>query len=223
MTVSRRPFDRPLILLGGGGHAKVVLDLMHRLGADVAGICDPKLQADGLSHWRGHPVLGGDEALHSVNPADILLAHGIGSLPGQQARRQLFERLTGMGYTFATLVHPQAVIAEGVELGRGAQVMAGAIIQADARIGDNTIVNTGARIDHDCRIGAHVHIAPGATLCGGVVVGDGAHIGSGATAIQGLSIGASALLGAGATLVKPLAAGGRFLGRAGRATPARST
>jgi sugar O-acyltransferase (sialic acid O-acetyltransferase NeuD family) len=223
MTAVAQPFDRPLILLGGGGHAKVVLDLIHRLGADVVGICDPKLQAEGLSHWRGHPVLGGDEALERFDPAEVLLAHGIGTLPGQQARRQLFERLTGLGYRFATLVHPRAVVADGVELGQGTQVMAGAIIQADASIGANTIINTSASVDHDCRIGAHVHVAPGATLCGGVVVGDGAHIGSGATAIQGLTIGACALLGAGATLVKPLPAGARFLGRAGRLTPVRGS
>lgn len=207
MQASALRIDSPVVILGAGGHAKVLLSLLQAIGAQVRGVCDPGLVAASVSTWRGIPVLGGDEALEHLDPSITGLVNGMGQVVGSSRRRSLFESLCAKGFTFPALVHPTAWVDASVKLHAGVQVMAGAVIQPDAMIGANTIVNTGARIDHDCIIAEHVHVAPGAVLCGGVTVACGAFIGAGSTTIQGLSIGESCIVGAGAVLVRDLQAG----------------
>jgi len=196
----------PVILLGAGGHAKVVLDLLQALDRQVLGVCDPRLAAEGVKAWRGLMVLGDDRAVEKYASADIELANGTGKLPGSSLRSRLHLQFTHQGYRFATLIHPSAILGSGVDLGEGVQVMAGVIIQADTRIGDDVILNTGAHIDHDGKIGRYVHIAPGAILSGDVRVGDETHIGPGATLIQGIQIGNGAVVGAGTTVIRDIPA-----------------
>lgn len=194
----------PLIMLGAGGHAKVLLALAQAAGLVVQGVCDPGLAAQGERNWRGLPVLGGDEVLDAVNPESAGLINGIGQLAGSEGRWRLYDLLRSKGFRFPALVHPAAWVAPSTRLGEGAQIMAGAIVQPDCSIGENSIVNTRASIDHDCQIGTHVHVAPAATLCGGVIVGSYGFIGSGAAVIQGVHLGENAIVGAGTTLVKNL-------------------
>lgn len=201
-----------VVILGAGGHAKVLLSLLQAIGADVRGVCDPGLAAQSVTMWRGIAVLGGDEALDQLDPASVGLVNGMGQVVGSLRRQGLFDALSARGFGFPALVHPAAWVDPSVVLHAGVQVMAGAVIQPDATIGANTIVNTGARIDHDCTIGEHVHIAPGAVLCGAVQVARGAFIGAGSTTIQGVSIGESCVVGAGAVLVRNLQAGHRVVG-----------
>lgn len=207
----------PVILLGAGGHAKVVLDLLQALDRQVLGICDPVLAAQGVESWRRLPVLGNDQAVKRFAPADIELANGAGSLPGNILRRRLHTEFTRQGYCFATLIHPSSILGSGIELGRGVQIMAGVIVQADTCIGDDVILNTGVRIDHDCVIGHHVHVAPGAVLSGGVTLGQGCHIGAGATLLQGIAIGNEAVIGLGTTVIASVAASHQQTGQAPRA------
>lgn len=209
----------PLIFLGAGGHAKVLLDLVNRCALPVLGVCDPQLAVRGVTEWRGLTVLGDDDAVEAHAPDAVRLVNGVGSLPGQTGRRALYEAFHTRGYRFATLVHPSALIGEGVILGEGAQVMAGTVLQADTRVEENALINTRASIDHDCIIGPHVHVAPGAVLCGGVRVGESAHVGSGATVIQGLIIGEYAVVGAGACAVRDMAAHTTLLGAGSREKP----
>jgi len=197
-------FARPLILLGAGGHAKVVLSLARAAGWAMLGVCDPELARQGVREWRGLRVLGGDQALADVDPADVGLLNGIGQVMGGGARQRLFDELAPRNFRFPVLVHPAASVDPTATLGDGVQVMAGAIVQADTRIGQNTIVNTRASVDHDCVIGSHAHIAPGATLCGAVHVEGGAFVGAGATVVQGLRIGSLAFVAAGAVLIRDL-------------------
>lgn len=206
----------PLVMLGAGGHAKVLLSLAQAVGLNVCGVCDPELAQQGVDQWRGIKVLGGDDALEALDPATIGLINGIGQLVGSTGRRRIFERLTVKGFRFPVLVHPAAWVDGAAVLHEGVQVMAGAVIQADATVGPNSIINTGASLDHDCCLGAHVHVAPGATLCGCVRVCDRAFIASGATVIQGLSIGEDAVVGAGVVLIRDLAARQILLGPAAR-------
>lgn len=203
MNENRSTFMR-LVMIGAGGHARVLHALAEAAGHQIIGICDPALVRSGKTVWRGSHVLGGDEALEKLNPSDVAVVNGIGHLVGAQHRQLVFERIKQRGYYFPPLVHPVAWVADSVKLAEGVQVMAGAIIQPDSCIGMNTIVNTKASIDHDCHIGAHVHIAPGATLCGGVSVGEGAFIGAGATLVQKIKVGKQAVVGAGTTLLKTL-------------------
>ena len=198
----------PVVVLGGGGHARVLIDALRLLRVEIAGVVDPALAGTVL----GAPVLGGDEVLDTLDRTGVRLVNGLGSvgLPGR--REELFEHLKGKGFSFASVVHPAAVVAADVELGEGVQVMAGALVQTGSSIGANSIINTRASVDHDCRIGRHVHVAPGVTLSGNVTVGEGSHLGTGATAIQGVTIGAGALIAAGAVVVGEVAAGKKVRG-----------
>lgn len=197
---------RPLVLLGGGGHARVLATLAQAAGLSIMGVCDPRLAAEGVTHWEGLDVLGDDTALDMLSPGNVALMLGIGQLVTGDLREQLYTAWRSRGFHFPSLVHPAAWVAPGVVLEEGVQVMAGAIIQPGCYVGENSIINTRASIDHDCRIGRSVHIAPGSTLCGMVTVEHGAFVGAGATVIQGLCIGADSVVGAGTTVVKDLAA-----------------
>jgi sugar O-acyltransferase (sialic acid O-acetyltransferase NeuD family) len=189
---------RPLIVVGGGGHGRVVLEALRSAKREVRGVIDRDPAVATLLP-KGVPWLGDDAALGAFPPPHHALVNGIGGV-GDGKRRELFERLREAGYAFAAVRHESAVIAHGVELGEGAQVMAGAVLQPGVRIGANAIVNTRAAIDHDCLIGDHCHVAPGAVLCGGVVLGEETHIGAGAVIIQGVRIGRGAMIGAGAVI-----------------------
>jgi sugar O-acyltransferase (sialic acid O-acetyltransferase NeuD family) len=199
------------ILLGAGGHAKVVLSLARALGWDVIGVCDPALAAaHDLQEWRGVRLLGTDAALAGVDPGTVALLNGVGQIPGGSARQKVFEEWSARSFRFPVLIHPSASVDHSATLAEGVQVMAGAVIQADASVGRNTIVNTRASIDHDGVIGGHVHVAPGATLCGSVQVGDGAYVGAGATVVQGVQLGRGAFVTAGALLTRNLRETGRW-------------
>lgn len=210
------PAARPLVLLGAGGHARVLAALARAAGHPVLGVCDPTLAADAVSRWEDLDVLGDDGALDRLPPDRVALMLGVGQLAAGTLRERLYASWRARGYDFPALVHPAAWVAPGVVLGDGVQVMAGAIIQPRCAIGENSIVNTRAGIDHDCRIGRDVHVAPGATLCGTVTIEDGAFIGAGATVIQGRRIGARAVVGAGVTLVRDLTSKTTVLGAANR-------
>ena len=195
------------ILLGAGGHARVVRAMAEALGWRIVGVCDPALTAG--ADWHGLPVLGGDEALAGRDPAQVALLNGLGKMPGQSARRRVQEACAARGFSFPALVHPAAWVAPDARLGDGVQVMAGGVVQPGCTLGPGCIVNTRAALDHDGTLGADVHLAPGATLCGGVHVGDGAFIGAGATVIQGCRIGAGAMVAAGAVVAADLPPGAR--------------
>lgn len=199
-----KPTDLPLLMIGAGGHAKVLHALLRAAGLRLLGVCDPELARQGLKLWHDVPVLGGDDGLADHPPGSVALVNGIGQVVGSTRRADVAARLDGMGYVFPVVVHPHAWIADDAELASGVQVMAGAVIQPGCRLGANTIVNTRAGVDHDCTLGANVHIAPAATLCGGVWVGDHAFVGAGATVSQGVRIGVRAIAGAGVTLVRDL-------------------
>ena len=193
---------KPIIILGGGGHARVVVDTLFVCDARVLGFVDRDPQKTEL---EGLQRLGGDEyILSSFDPDEIMIANGVGSIGKPGARLQLFNRFKQHGFSFVTIIHPRAVVSPRAILKEGVQVMAGAIIQPAAHIGENTIVNTGAVVDHDCTIGAHVHIGPGATLSGEVTVGAYSHIGTGASVIQGIKIGSRSIVGAGSVVIRPV-------------------
>lgn len=198
--------SKPVILLGGGGHARVLLAVLRRLGVTVLGIVDPNLPAG--SQWLGLEVLGGDAVVFNHLSEQVDLVNGIGSLPADQGlRERLFKMFRGHGYGFRTLVDPHAFVADDAELAEGVQAMPGVIIQTGAKIAENCIINSGAIIEHDCRVGKHVHVAPGAALSGGVDVGDHVHIGTGAVVIQGIRIGAHSVIGAGSVVTQDVAVG----------------
>jgi sugar O-acyltransferase (sialic acid O-acetyltransferase NeuD family) len=207
---------RPLVLLGAGGHARVLLALARAAGHSVLGVCDPQLAADGDPQWEGVDVLGDDAALERYRPGEVHLMLGVGQLTDGTLRERLYRTLRDRGYTFPVLIHPTAWLAPDVSLAAGVQVMAGVVVQPGCQVGENSVLNTRVSIDHDCWIGSDVHVAPGATLCGSVTAGSGAYIGAGAVVIQGIRIGERAVVGAGVTLVRDLEPALTILGAANR-------
>ncbi len=203
--------NTPLIIIGGGGHAKVLIEALRLNGEDILGIVDPSFKAGNYGPY-GIKVLGGDEAIFAYGVGSVRIINGVGSLPEYFARKEIFERFSRQGYKFASVIHPSAIIASDVEIGEGVQIMAGVVIQPGCRIGENSIINTNASVDHDCVFGSHVHIAPGATFSGGVSVGRCVHIGTGTTVIQGVKIGEGCVIGAGTVLLKDVAPDTKVLG-----------
>lgn len=199
----------PVIVIGGGGHAKVLISALRLQQRLILGFVDrsgTSLPVLGVSN------LGNDEAAFAHLPAEVELVNGVGSVGSTRLRIEVFERFKQKGYRFASVLHPAALIAAEVELAEGVQVMAGAVIQAGARLAENVIVNTGACVDHDCWIEPHTHIAPGATLSGNVRVGFGSLIGTGASVIQNVRIGSRSIVGAGAVVVKDVPEGVTVVG-----------
>lgn len=195
---------KPFVIIGGGGHARVLVSLLRELEPSkiILGFTDvaaPMADA-GIPELN---YLGDDVFLTKTHDADsVSLVNGIGSVKDLTLRERLYILFKSRDYSFPPLIHPGAIIAQDVFLGEGCQIMAGAILQPGSRVGNNSIINTGAIIDHDCRIGAHSHIAPGCTISGGVTVGDCSHIGTGATLIQGLTIGQKSLVAAGSVVIR---------------------
>lgn len=202
--------NRPLILLGAGGHAKVLVGLVEALGRNFAGVCDPVLAQANLCDWRSIKVLGDDSALARFDPEEFELVLGFGPTPNSTKRADVFNALVERGYHLPSLVHPSAIVDRTAAINDGVQVMAGAIIQPDCLIGMNAVVNTSASVDHDTVIERDAHIAPGAVLCGGVKIGVGAFVGASATLLPLVEIGAHSLVAAGSTLARSLVDGEVF-------------
>jgi sugar O-acyltransferase (sialic acid O-acetyltransferase NeuD family) len=190
----------PIIIIGAGGHAKVVADALAVAGTDILGFTDANPTKWG-TQVNGWPVLGGDEVISSRAPDSVLLVNGVGSAGSVASRRDTYLKFRSLGYQFMTVIHPRAVVSPHAVLGQGAQLMACAVVQPSAVIGENSIINTSAVIEHDCRIGAHCHIAPGVSISGGVCVGSETHIGTGSSIIQNVEIGAQCLVAAGSVVV----------------------
>lgn len=202
MTTHSDP--RPLLVIGAGGHAKVLVGCLLRLGRPLLGLLDSDPSRHG-SHVLGQSVLGGDERIAEFAPAQVMLVNGLGSVGRPTARRAVFERFRAQGYDFYSVIDPTAFVSPDVVPGHGVQVLAGAVVQPGVTLGENVVINTRASIDHDCEIGAHSHLAPGVVLSGGVHVGVGCHIGSNATLIQGVRIGADCVIAAGAVVTRDVA------------------
>ncbi|MGD8562736.1 MAG: NeuD/PglB/VioB family sugar acetyltransferase [Desulfarculaceae bacterium] len=201
------------VVLGGGGHARVVMDaIMAEGAANIMAVLDPNPDL-----WNkrimGVPVAGGDDLLEELaqKGADSFVV-GLGSVGDARPRQRLFQTAAALGLTPLKVVHPAAVISKWAETGPGTVALAGGIVNTGARLGSNVIVNTGALVEHDCLVGDHAHLATGCRLAGGVKVGEGAHIGAGAVVREAVSIGAGALVGAGAVVIDEVAPGAKVAG-----------
>ena len=181
-----------LLIVGAGGHAKVVADAARSAGVGVSVLGTGKDPDSVL----GIPVLREAER----PDADFFIV----AVGDNRSRATLYERWLERGLQPASVVHPSAVVADSARVGPGTFIAAGVVVNAEADIGANAILNTGCTVDHDCRIGDHAHIGPGASLCGAVGIGEGALVGVGACASPGVAVGAWSVVGAGAAITVDL-------------------
>jgi len=206
--------SKGVVIIGSGGHAKVVIELVRAEG---------KYQIKGCTGLGESgfvlgdvPILGTD----SVLPA--MLANGAKkafvAIGDNHLRQRLFVQVSEMGFELINAISPDAVVSPSATLGRGIAIMAGAIINASTQIGDGAIINTNAGVDHDCRIGNGAHIGPGTVLAGNVEIGSEAFLGVGTCVVPGVRIGRRTIVGAGSVVVRDLPDGVTAMG-----VPARIT
>ncbi|MBA3698979.1 MAG: acetyltransferase [Planctomycetes bacterium] len=197
-----------LVILGVGGHGRVVAETARVAGLDLLGFIDED-RALHTATPLGLPVLGSTTAVEhrQIDCDGVLLGVGRNSV-----RIALLRRFLVTGHALPALIHPRAWVSPNSFLGPGTVVMANATVQTGCRLGAAVIINTNASIDHDGVLADGVHISPGAHLAGNVAVGEGTHIGIGATVIEGIRIGAGCLVAAGAVVIRDVLDGQRVAG-----------
>jgi sugar O-acyltransferase (sialic acid O-acetyltransferase NeuD family) len=204
------------IVLGGGGHATVVIDALQLNGVALRGVLDPDVALHG-TRILGVPVLGGDDLLDMLRrDGAAAFVLGVGSVERNPRRREIFERGLRAGLIASTVIHPTVAFSKWAPVGPGTVVLANAVINAGARVGANVIVNSGAIVEHGSSVGDHAHVASGARIAGNVRIGAETFIGAGATVKQGISIGGNAVVGAGTVVLRNVPAGATVVGVPGR-------
>jgi len=205
-----------LLILGAGGHGRVVADAAEQSAAgwhEIAFLDDRYPQLAISEPWK---VVGSFADLErlAADFADCVPAVGDARL-----RLGLLARVRTAGYEIPVILHPRSVVSAHARLAPGSFVAAAAVVNVGCEIGEGCIINTAATVDHDCRLGAGVHVCPGAHLAGDVEIGERAWIGIGAVARQGLRIGADATVGAGSVCVENVRAGAIVSGVPAREHP----
>jgi len=199
----------PLVVIGSGGQAKVIVEAVLALTPDREIIILDDSDGAGERSVLGIRVSGNRDALASASRV-------IPAVGNNEARAKLIAWLLDQGHELETVLHPSAVVAESVSVGPGSFVAAGAIVIAEAKLGVGAIVNTGATVDHDCAIGDAAHIAPGVHLCGNVRVGARSLVGVGTSVRPGISICDDVTIGAGSVVVADITERGTFVGNPAR-------
>lgn len=204
-----------VIIYGASGHGRVVGDIVRlSKGYSLFGFIDDDEQMVG-GKFCGVLVIGNKGTIikSSKEWVNYFFHIGIGD---NAVRNGISKELSNSGLNVLTLIHPSAVIANDVTIGKGCAIMAGAVINSGTVIGDNVILNTGCTVDHDCRIADGVHISPGVNIAGDVIIGEESHVGLGSSIIPGIRIGGRATVGAGAVVIRDVESGVTVVGNPAR-------
>lgn len=193
-----------VIVIGAGGHGKVIADIVCSCGDTVLGFLDDSPKPP--ESICGIPVLGGTKDYVNYPDAKFVIAIGNGAV-----RRKVAQRLSGVSWY--TAIHPTATVSPmGTAIGEGTVIMAGAVVNPCAVIGRHCIINTKASVDHDNKIGDYTHISVGATLAGTVTVGETVWVGAGAVVSNNVSVCDECMIGAGAVVVRSIEEPGTYVG-----------
>jgi UDP-perosamine 4-acetyltransferase len=190
--------DERVVIIGGGGHAKVIIDMLQERGeVELAG-CVSRESGNVL----GLSWLGDDDALPTLRASGLRRAFV--AIGDNRLRADLMRHVTSLGFSLVNAISSQATISRRAILGSGVAIMPGAIVNVDSTVDDGAIINTAAHLDHDCRIGSCAHIGPGCSLAGNVTIGEGAFLGVGTAVIPRRTVGAWSMVGAGAVVVRDI-------------------
>ena len=193
--------NRPHLIVGGGGHAASLAEILIKQGANIVGVVSPQISA-GKALFEGVPHYVSDDDILKFSPESTLLVNGIGSMPYQSLRESLYNRFRSMGYKFATVIADSATVSDYSALESGVQIMNRCVVNIGCTVGENTLINTSTSVDHDCKIGAHCHLAPGTVLSGQVVVENNVHAATGVKIVNNVTIGENSIIGVGANITK---------------------
>jgi len=194
---------KKLILIGGGGHCKVVISILKKLkNFEIVGIVD-NYKVESLI--EGIKIIGIDNDLKDFFKRGIKNALiTVGSIKNNSKRYKLFTLAKKIGYKFPIIVSPDAIVDESVRIDEGTVIMPGCILNIGTSFGKNCIINTGSIIEHDCKIRDHCHLAPGVHISGSVEIDELSFIGIGSTIIQGVKVGKNVTIGAGSVVIKDI-------------------
>lgn len=193
-----------LVIIGAGGHGKVIADIAEKVGyTDIVFLDDnPNVTACGL-----YKVVGNSASALLYHDADFIVAIG-----DAKSRRRIQSELIENKLHIVSLFHPSSIIASNVKIGIGTVMMAGSVINSGTEIGQGCIINTCASVDHDCIINDYVHISVNAHVVGSVTIGENTWVGAGATVCNNLNIVRDSVIGAGAVVVKDISESGVYIG-----------
>ena len=186
--------QKEVIILGAGGHAKVIAESILKSGDEVIGFLDDNEEIQGKEIYLGRKVLGKTREVENYQDKYVII--GIGS---NRVRKMIAEKYPNLNWY--TAIHPSAIIAQDVIIGKGTAIMPGTVINPGTVIGKHAIINTATTLDHDNIIGDYVHISPGTHLAGTVTVGENCWICTGVTIINNINIAPNNIVGAGAVVL----------------------
>lgn len=203
-----------IVIIGGGGHAKVLICVIKKSSLfEVAGYVDIYDQGTIL----GIKYLGNDHKLKKFFSQGIFnAAIGVGQVNVTQKRNEIVNKIKNVGFTFPVIISKDAIVNENVIIEEGAQIFDGVVINSGSRIGKFSIINTKSTVEHDCKIGNFCHIATGAVLSGGVGVGDFSMVGSNSVVVQYKKIITNCMIGSGAVIINDLTEEGIYAGNPAR-------
>lgn len=191
------------IIIGAGGHSKVIIDATKKNGYEIVGLTDNNVKKGSII--LGCEVIGNDDTLKEIYLDGICKAFmGIGHVGYPQVRNDVFKRIKKLGYEFPKLINPFSYIGEDVLIGEGTFIAAKAVVNAEATIGRLCVINSASVIEHEVKIKDGVHVAPNATVLGGAYVGENTFIGAGSTIIQSIKIGDNCIIGAGSVVLNDI-------------------
>lgn len=186
------------VVLGAGGHAKVVIDILQLTNKEIYGLVDKNNNGMCMNYH----IVGSDDLLPEIYKQGICNASmGIGHIGDVTIRNHVYQIAKEIGFKFPTIIHPSAILSDSAILNEGVLCNAGGIVNAGARIGALCILNTSSIVEHDSVIGYGVHLGPNATVLGGASVGDNTFIGAGSIVLQGVHVGSNCTIGAGTVVL----------------------
>lgn len=201
---------RPLILIGGGGHCKSVIEVAESAGYEIKGILDMPDEV-GKEVLSGHKVIGTDDEIpRYVEECDFVVT--VGFIKNPTPRIKLYNKVKTAGGRLATIIASTAYVSKYAELGEGTVIMHHAFVNAGAKIGDNCIINTFVNIEHDAEVGNQCHISTGTMVNGECKIGENCFIGSQSVCANCIEIASDIIVGAGSVVCKSLRMKGIYAG-----------
>jgi len=192
---------KEIILVGGGGHCKSVIDVIEQEGKfKIAGIIEKDRSLIGKKILT-YEVIGCDDDLKELRKKYDYALVTIGQIKNSTPRIKIFEKLKKLEFKLPSIISPFAYVSKYALVGEGTVIMHGALINANAKVGKNCIINTKAIIEHDVIIGNNCHISTAAVINGGVEIGDNVFFGSNAVCKEYIKIKEDSFIKAG-SLVK---------------------